>query len=82
MRRLTPRRYTDGKRSWLGSSLRQAWPHDKPHIYKAKRGWVVRYMSFKRPVAGGPFHFLKTALFVAEKVWASEYKEGKRKALP
>ena len=64
-----PKSYTDGKRSWLGSSLRQAWPHDKPHIYKAKKGWVVRAMSFGRVRVWGPFYFLPTALKVAREVW-------------
>jgi hypothetical protein len=76
-----PKSFTDGTRSWQGSSLRQAWPHEKPHIYKGKKGWVVRYMSFGRPVAGGPFIFFSSARLAAKYVWEQEYKEGKRAAL-
>lgn len=78
-RRLTPRSYTDGTRTWLGSSLRRAWPWGKPHIYLSKDGWKVRYMSYRRPVAGGPYIFLRTAMLAAFNVWHTEYKEGKRK---
>ena len=72
MRRLTPKSYTDGKRSWLGSSLRQAWPHEKPHIYKAQKGWIVRSMSYGRVKASGPFNMLPNAFLSAKLIWDHE----------